>query len=132
MSLPIRSINVQDFDRRIWFCPLFLTKTRLHPNGIPREKPTHFSKSNDMSASPKPVSSEDILGQKVQLLLLKIIHFLTSGTFSMIVAVSYKHILQGGEQHTYADNHCGSGRPDSEIVRAVLTIVSYKPVLTIS
>ena len=50
----------------IWFWSLFLTKTRLHPTLI---------SLNDMSASPKPVSSEDILGQKASSLLFKYISF---------------------------------------------------------
>ena len=68
------------------------------------------------SASPKPVSSEDILGQKVVFQPSIIIYFLTL-LFSMIVVVSYKYICT--RSNTLTLNRCGSGRPNSENVRAV-------------
>ena len=73
------------------------------------------------SAPPKPVSSEDILGQKVGISLSNIIYFLRN-YFSMIVVVSYQHICT--RNNTLIQNRCGgSGRPDSENVRAVFILI---------
>ena len=86
MTTTVRSVNVKahpefrvticiwvHHGNCIWFWPLFLTKTRLHPTAFDILEHSFLQTKIEMSsASPKPVPSEDILGQKVSFSLSNI------------------------------------------------------------